>query len=110
MPNSSLKQAIKCWQDAYKLVKEQVDLIKSSQGIHEILYLSYLILIVTIQLFLTLSPLFRGESVPKDILFYNIVYFLYAMFRLYVKCHYAEQIPYQVNYYNFTIQACLIYY
>lgn len=96
---------VKHWQDAHKLVKEQVRLIELSQGVHEILFLSYLVIIVTIQLFLTLSPIFRGESLSITLIFEHATDLLIGLCRLYLKCHYAEQITQDVI--SISLQATI---
>lgn len=93
---NSMSTVTRQWQAAHKLVKEQVRLIESSQGGYELFFLSYLVLILTIQLFLTLSPIFRGESLTNLMLMENAASLIIGMIRLGVKCHYAEQITYQV--------------
>lgn len=44
------------------LLKEQVRLIESSHGMQQLSILCYLVMIITINVFLNLSPIFGGEA------------------------------------------------
>lgn len=81
----------KC-QAAHNFLKEQVQLIESSQGLHELSYMYFLVMILTFYTFLTLSPIFRGEFPHTLVLLDNSAIVLAALLCFYFKCHYAEEI------------------
>lgn len=97
LANSSVRSTVLKCQKAHNIAKEQVRLIESSQGMHEIATLCFLVLILTTNTFLTLGPIFRGDTLNKVRTTFNSVYLLVALLRLHMKCHYAEQISKQVN-------------
>lgn len=89
---NSATSLVKSWHEAHNLLTEQVRLIETSQGLHEISYMFYLMMIATFNIFLTLSPIFRGEFPNRLGLIFNVIHFFAGMIRIYLKCHYAEQI------------------
>lgn len=95
--------------NACKLLKEQTRLIETSQGLHEICYVCYLMMIATFNIFLTLSTIFRNELPNKLGLIFNVVHFFAGMIRIFMKGYYAENITKQVTPIQFTFTMSIFF-
>ncbi len=80
-----------------EIIRSQVTLIGESQGPHEILYFTYMTFLVTLVIFMTLSPLSRGEEVDGFSSFENFSGLLFGMHRLYLRAHYSDQITLEAS-------------
>ena len=79
-----------------EIVRDQITLIGESQAGHEIFFFIYTTVLVTLILFMTLSPLSRGQEPMDFSIFENFGGLFLVMYRLYLKAYYADQISYEV--------------
>jgi len=96
-PRLEIPFVIRKYLKSLEIVRDQVELIGWSQAAHEIFHFTYITLVVTLVIFMTLSPLSRGREPDEQAIIENFGGLAFLMLRLYMKAHYSDQILYEVS-------------
>lgn len=96
---SSINQRIflKICQQAFQLVKGQVELLQTHLGIYEIMYIVFLIFWLTSEIFRATVTILEGKAVANLNLLPGVFWLGKSCVRLLLKCYLAEMITIEVN-------------